>query len=154
MSLTALHTSEWMLARAIRDGEPLTNLKLQKLIYIANGWHLSYFDEVLFDEQIEAWTYGPVVPSIYHLYKQYGSFGINDVGCMHWFSASINSLLETVWEAYANISAVKLVAMTHRPGTPWSETFKEGSGKGDVIPTDLIRKHFRELAAKYGSATE
>lgn len=51
-------------------GEPLTNLKLQKLLYYAKGWYLALYDKPLFNDKIEAWVHGPVVPSIYHAFKQ------------------------------------------------------------------------------------
>lgn len=149
MSLKAQQVAEWMLAKASIDGEPLTNLKLQKLVYIANGWHLGLLNESLFDDDVHAWQYGPVVPCIYRSYKGYGANGINDSGRLHRFDEQTTALLDVVWESYANFSAVQLVAMTHKPGTPWSKTYREG--RDEVIPTSLIRSHYQELAAKYGT---
>ena len=53
-------------------GDSISNLKLQKLLYYAQGAHLALRDEPLFGEPIEAWTHGPVVPSVYRQYKQHG----------------------------------------------------------------------------------
>jgi len=58
------------------DQELISNLKLQKLIYYAQGIHLASEGTPLFPDRIEAWTYGPVVPTLYHHYKTYGSSGI------------------------------------------------------------------------------
>ncbi len=52
-------------------GDLLTNLKLQKLLYFAQGWYLALYDEKLFKEDIQAWIHGPVVPTIYHHYREY-----------------------------------------------------------------------------------
>jgi uncharacterized phage-associated protein len=41
--------------------ELLSNMKLQKLVYYAQGLHLALNDAPLFKGKIEAWTYGPVV---------------------------------------------------------------------------------------------
>jgi uncharacterized phage-associated protein len=58
------------LVASFRDaGDPLTNLKLQKLLYYAQGWYLAIHDEALFDERIEAWPRGPVVPPVYGSFK-------------------------------------------------------------------------------------
>ena len=58
------------------QGDMMTNLRLQKLLYFAQGWHLARYGKPLFDDDIEAWQYGPVVPSVYNAYKQYGRGGI------------------------------------------------------------------------------
>ena len=57
-------------------GDMMTNLRLQKLLYFAQGWHLARFGRPLFDASIEAWPYGPVVPEVYRAYKEYGREGI------------------------------------------------------------------------------
>ena len=54
-------------------GERLTNLKLQKLLYYQQGYHLAVFGTPLFDEQVEAWMYGPVVPCVYDEFSNSGS---------------------------------------------------------------------------------
>ena len=51
----------------------ITPMKLQKLIYFAHGWHLAIIGEPLIDECVQAWSYGPVIDSIYHEFKEYGS---------------------------------------------------------------------------------
>lgn len=55
----------------------LTNLKLQKIIYFIYAKHLAITKTKLFDEPIEKWQYGPVVPSVYHAFKDYGVYEIN-----------------------------------------------------------------------------
>ena len=55
-------------------GDNITNLKLQKLVYYAQGFHLAWYDKPLFHEPIDAWTHGPVVRT---LYAQYQSRGAN-----------------------------------------------------------------------------
>ena len=55
------------------EGDGLSNLKLQKLIYYAQGFYGAIFDKPLFDNGIYAWTHGPVVPELYQEYKQHGS---------------------------------------------------------------------------------
>jgi len=64
--------ARWFINRADRlAGDDMTHLKLQKLIYFAQAWHLANTGEPLFREDMQAWTHGPVVPSVWHAYKQY-----------------------------------------------------------------------------------
>ena len=55
------------------DDSDISNLKLQKLIYYAQAFHLAIYELPFFDEDFEAWTHGPVCPEIYHKYKHYKS---------------------------------------------------------------------------------
>ena len=48
-------------------------MKLQKLAYYAHGWNLGLTGEPLLDEQIQAWSYGPVVFSVYKAFQEYGA---------------------------------------------------------------------------------
>ncbi len=60
-------------------GELTSNLKLQKLLYYAQGVHLAAFDAPLFEEDMVAWNYGPVVESVYKQYKIFNSGPIHIV---------------------------------------------------------------------------
>ena len=71
------------LARRQNDldhGGLMTNLRLQKPLYFAQGWHLARFGQPLFDASIGAWPYGPAVPEAYRAYKEYGREGISSAG--------------------------------------------------------------------------
>ena len=72
----ALTVAKWFIAWAEAEGEELSNLKLQKLLYYAQGHHLAEAHQPLFAEQIQAWSHGPVVPQVYHEYKNCGSSSI------------------------------------------------------------------------------
>ena len=65
--------ANFFLGLAQKEQVELTPLKLQKLLYFAHGWHLVLDSDgdPLLDEDIEAWKYGPVVPSIYHKFKEF-----------------------------------------------------------------------------------
>ncbi|OQY42717.1 MAG: hypothetical protein B6240_13665 [Desulfobacteraceae bacterium 4572_87] len=51
-------------------GDLISNLKLQKLVYYAQGFYLALYDEPLFNEPIEAWTHGPVIRELYRSYNE------------------------------------------------------------------------------------
>ncbi len=66
MVYTANQIASWFLASLDTNaGDTISPLKLQKLIYYAQAWHLVHFDKTLFKDKIEAWSHGPVVPAIY-----------------------------------------------------------------------------------------
>lgn len=102
------------------EGDGLTNLKLQKLVYYAQGFYLAIFDAPLFDEAIEAWTHGPVVPELYQAYKQYGKtpVPIAEGFDMNVLEEDEFSLIEEVYRVYGQFSAWQLRDMTHEE-TPW-----------------------------------
>eukprot|EP00826_Nyctotherus_ovalis_P042107 TRINITY_DN4299_c0_g1_i16.p2 TRINITY_DN4299_c0_g1~~TRINITY_DN4299_c0_g1_i16.p2 ORF type:complete len:120 (+),score=6.22 TRINITY_DN4299_c0_g1_i16:161-520(+) len=76
--------ANWFLAynqsKIVDNGaDEITNLKMQKLLYYAQGTYLALKDEKLFDEDLVAWTHGPVVKEIYYDFCQYKSGGIKCV---------------------------------------------------------------------------
>ena len=121
------------------QGDLMTNLRLQKLLYFAQGWYLARYGKPLFSDEIEAWTYGPVVPEVYQTYKAKGKDGIEgalpDAGA---FTEDEFSLLLDVVREYDTFATSSLVSMTHKPGSPWSCV--KGHG---VIPKNMIRDYFR-----------
>lgn len=120
------------------QGDLMTNLRLQKLLYFAQGWHLARYGKPLFEDEIEAWPYGPVVPSVYDAYKQHGRGGITgSLPDADAFTEEEFSLLLDVAREYDRFGTSSLVNMTHKAGSPWS--LVGGHGR---IPRDLIRSAF------------
>jgi uncharacterized phage-associated protein len=136
------------------EGDALSPMKLLKLVYYAHGWHLALEGEALLDEQIEAWDYGPVVPSLWGKLKQYEGDPVTeeitgDDGITPKIEDPfVRSLINQVWKTYGDKRAVKLSQLTHMPGTPWHEVKEECGGqlpRRKDIPNDLIRDYFEEL---------
>lgn len=123
--LNAWDVADYFLANA-GEGvcDSVSNLKLQKLLYYAQGFHVAIRDgDPLFREMIVAWDYGPVVESIYHCYKRYGCQGIDrssgiDVQA---YPPESRELLDTVSRVYGQFSAERLIDMTHDE-PPWRNT--------------------------------
>lgn len=139
---TAEKIADWFLARNRTEesegGEPITNLKLQKLLYYAQGIVLAVTDRKLFDDKIEAWIHGPVVPVIYRKYKCFKDGGIAFEGTSDSVDLpdDITKLLEYVYKEFGQFSAWRLRDMTHNEA-PWQSTKING-----VISTDLIKEYF------------
>ena len=120
------------------QGDLMTNLRLQKLLYFAQGWYLARYGKPLFQEEIEAWPYGPVVPEVYNAYKQNGRDGIEGtLPEADAFTEDEFALLLDVARKYDRFATSSLVNMTHKPGSPWSIVGGHGA-----IPKDLIRTCF------------
>jgi len=122
-------------------GDYISNLKLQKLVYYAQGFHLAIYNEPLFNEDIVAWEHGPVVPELYRVFKGHGSDVIpvpEDVD-FSMFSEEQIDLVKEISEVYGQFSAWKLRNMTHSE-TPWLST-----DRNEVIDLDVMKEFFRTL---------
>ncbi len=103
-----------------RGAEPVSNLKVQKLLYYAQGYALGNLSRPLFSERVIAWNFGPVVEEVYEDFKRFG-YGPIDVPKefkVETFDPEERELLESVFEAYGDLSASALVELTHNE-EPW-----------------------------------
>lgn len=137
--------AKWFLAHnriamTENGAEDISNLKLQKLLYYAQGCVLALTSKRLFDDSIEAWTHGPVVPSVYQEYKIYGSNGIifDDTFDFNSVDTETSRVLIQVYEVFGQYSAWKLRNMTHNE-SPWFDT-----DCSCEISTSKIEKYFKE----------
>lgn len=122
----------------VEHGDTLSNLKLQKLLYYMQGFHLAFFDEPFFNESIEAWTYGPVVPVVFQEFKKYKKDSINPDNYHDdlVLTDDEQQMFDMVYSEYNRYSAVALMNMTHTEG-PW-----KNHGIGDVITNEELRAFF------------
>ena len=120
-------------------GDLMTNLRLQKLLYFAQGWHLARFGKPLFQAPIEAWKHGPVVPEVYHTYKSNKNQGISDVPAPpeDAFTEEEYALLLDVAREYSGYSTNTLVSMSHANNAPWAH-----AEQSDIIPQREIQAYF------------
>lgn len=165
MAYPSAAIANWFLDRASKDNVTLSPMKLQKLIYFAHGWSLAILNAPLIEEHPEAWDYGPVIPSIYHEFKEFGAGAITaratelstaskEGGTFllngRFIEPSVgaddhntNALLERVWQVYGKFSPVQLSNMTHAPKGAWHQAYEASKGrKGVDISDDLIKAEF------------
>lgn len=132
---------------AKRQGRGLTPLQLMKLVYISHGWHLAIKGRHLFPNRIEAWKYGPVIPELYKVTKQYGREPI-PLALITEHPSGVDDetarFLEEVFENYGHRSGYELSQLTHKAGTPWARLYDDGVMNIE-IPNDLIKAHYLEL---------
>ena len=74
---------DYIISRVCNAGSSMNELKLQKLLYYAQAWHLAVFGSRLFDERFQAWVHGPVCRAIYDRFgatkSLYSSVELSDV---------------------------------------------------------------------------
>ena len=122
MAYKALDIANKIISKTdLEHGDTISNLKLQKMMYYQQGFHLAYFGTPLFDEDIVAWQYGPVVPSVYQEYKSFESNSISTSKEGISLSDDEEELFNNVYEEYNQFSAVALMKMTHEE-SPWKTT--------------------------------
>lgn len=120
--LSAHDVAKYLLMLGNSYEDDITNLKLQKLLYYVQGFHLALFDKPAFEEEIQAWMHGPVCPLVYDVYKN-GARVIQtdetpDIKAFSNFSDEQKELFEEVYQKYGQFGAWRLREMTHEE-TPW-----------------------------------
>ena len=149
--------------RAKAEGRALTQMQLQKLVYIAHGWTLAITGNPLTYDEPEAWEYGPVYKELRRALRSYGRDGVgreirngeyspgvfigdDDATAVANLDSEEVKIVDRVYRDYGGFHAFQLSALTHKDGTPWTHIYNGGNGKFDEIPAALIREHFVELA--------
>lgn len=144
MAYKALDIAKKLIFKAQNDepngGERLTNLKLQKLLYYQQGFHLAFFGTPLFAEDVEAWMYGPVVPAVYDEYSAYGSSALPEVKVPVSLSKDEEELFNEVYDAYREFSAIGLMNRTHSE-RPWLDAVPHD--RGTVITQESMMAYFK-----------
>jgi len=128
-------------------------LKLQKLLYFAQGISFCMNDKELFEEQFEAWVHGPVIPSVYHQYKKYEYNPISVVYSIDELSDSQQEVLKYVKDNYGKYDGRYLEELTHSQG-PWIYA-RRGLDPDEridkKIPKEIIADYFIGLMFQPGA---
>ncbi|MGL6094344.1 MAG: Panacea domain-containing protein [Fimbriiglobus sp.] len=158
--------ANFLLDLAADSAVPLSHLKLQKILYNAHGYHLAWLDRPLFFQDVQAWKYGPVVPSVYTVFKDYGHRPIDGRATEFdpetrehrlftaRFEPDANGLLRAVWLGHKDFSANHLSEISHAPNSPWDQVARGKDlriHRGVPIPDALLRDHFRTFTAEWGN---
>jgi uncharacterized phage-associated protein len=130
-----------------RDNSPIDPMKIQKLVYLAHGWNLAFYDLPLVSKPIEAWRYGPVVPDLYQEFRKFLSSPITQKSSVSGELGGQNkALIESVWQVYKSYNAVQLSMLTHEAGGAWDLTMKTNNSQwgSPIIPNELIKAEFKQ----------
>ncbi len=135
--------ADYMLCECRERGELLTNLKLQKLLYYAQAWHLALKGGALFEEDFQAWVHGPVLLSQYHRFKDYKWMPIQQEIRRPRLGEGLENFLNEIIDIFGTETAVALEIMTHRE-RPWIEA------RGDLPPHEPCSNYIsKETMASY-----
>ena len=105
----------------------IDNLKINKLLYYVQGWSLVRLGHPMFDDEIQAWDYGPVIPTVYHIYKCCGKSPIEEPSEAFdekRLSPKELELLIDVYTQYGRYTGWALKDMTHVKGGPWDQAYR------------------------------
>ena len=162
---TAVHVANSFVKMGKEREDLVDLLRLMKYTYFAKGWHFAFYDKPLFAEKVEAWRYGPVVPSVYHTFKNnLGDYisepepdfdfeeGKQWVNFVRDDDQIVGNTLNMVWNIYEGLSPITLSRLTHAKGTPWKEVYDGGFYQ--EISDEAIRLHFRKKRSDYLKAAE
>ncbi len=141
--LSCYDIANYFIDLANQTGSFISNLKLQKLVYYAQAWHLALYDEPLFEEDFQAWIHGPVIPSLYQKYKSFGWQPI-DEDVTPQLPNNIREFLNEVAGEYFACDAYELERMTHAEG-PWNWARKNlpaDTSSTEVIEKDWMREYY------------
>lgn len=169
MSYPAKVVANFFIEKAkAEDNQSLNLMKLLKLIYMAHGWNLAFFDKPLINEAVEAWKYGPVISAVYHslkhnalktIHEPIKEFSYDNDGSLikleydPSFEKETNDLLENVWNTYKQYTGIQLSNWSHNPDGPWYQTwYLSGGSKSQYagISDENIKRYFKKLGSNSG----
>jgi uncharacterized phage-associated protein len=146
--ITPKDAADFLLVESRERGELLTNLKLQKLLYYAQAWHLALKGAPLFQEDFKAWVHGPVLTSQYARFRDFQWRPIELDGDRPVVEAELRRHLIEIIDEFGVESAVGLELMTHRE-KPWLEArgdLAQDQPSNAKISKDTMRTFYRALA--------
>jgi uncharacterized phage-associated protein len=147
-NVSSLTVANAFLDLAEKSGAKLTNMQVQKLVFLAQGYSLALLNRPLFYHNIHAWQFGPVVPKLYKKLQQYGNGYVSDKISTELIveSGALDTedkkVIDAVYGAYGSWTGSKLSALTHLDNTPWDITFRKKPFS--IIPQDLIQEYYSE----------
>jgi uncharacterized phage-associated protein len=157
MSYEAETIANVFLRFAREDGRGISHMKIQKLLYFAQGHAMSLLDAELISENCQAWDYGPVYPNVYRHLKKYGASAVRseimDEEDAERFdpaqATEVRPFLRVVWSRYGELDGLRLSELSHVTNGPWARTRRMSHGYWrSVIDKALIREYFTGLSSR------
>lgn len=129
--------------RKSEDGGTPGFVRIHKLVYFAHGFYLAFYDKPLIEEQLEAWQWGPIFPSLY-----YALFGHNIPEVMASLTGvkdpQQRAFLESLASGLRSVRTSQLSATAHMPGSPWNEAVTKATESTDTS-VDFLRYHLPRI---------
>lgn len=137
MAYNATEIAKYTISKCTTDHHPISNLQLQKILYYVQKSFLEN-DRIAFDDDFEAWQFGPVVPAVYYLYSGFGASSIRmhyDISIQEEYANRINPIINKK----RILNPWDMVQDTHKPGKAWDQIYSNGLGNHCIIPKELIK---------------
>lgn len=139
----ALNIAKYIISYCSKIGRPVSNLQVQKILFFLQVEYYRTFGEWLFLDEIEAWSYGPVVREVYDVFFGYGGSKIDNVYECNLDEEIIN-FINPIIEDLSKKNPWQLVEQTHKKGSSWDVTINK-KGKYSIIDRELIAKDINIL---------
>lgn len=120
--MRAVDVANYLVERWGRD-YPATIHKLNRLVYLVQAEAIATTGEPLFEDCIEAWQCGPVVPVVIHAFGEWGDTVITEPTRHVEVKPDVARLIDSVAEKYGSLSAFDLVSLARRPGGAWARVY-------------------------------
>lgn len=163
MNSDAIGMANYFVSKSVNDtsAPKLTLLRLVKYVYIAYGYGLALLNRNFLNkrfDRVEAWKYGPVIPSVYHSFKHNQDNAIKEPssvltsespeGFLQFTTPKIEDkeeivVLDFVWERYKQYSTSALINLLHQKGTPWDYCYREGENA--EIPDEMTKVYYKSI---------
>jgi uncharacterized phage-associated protein len=111
------------------------------MLYFSQAAYLGIKKKPLFEEEIEMWRLGPVIPEIYFHFRENGNKPIGFEKKSK-IKGNLKSFLNAIWDLYGKFSAFQLVEITHSH-EPWKKYFL-ASGKDSVVPKKYLMEYYQD----------
>ena len=141
--LDCFKIAQYFIWLANETGSFISNLKLQKLVYYAQAWHLALYSKPLFEEDFEAWVHGPVIPELYQKYKKFGWHPI-DEDAKPDLPQNIINFLDEVAQEYLACDSYELEQMTHIEA-PWNQArpnLLPDAPSNEIIHKEWLKEYY------------
>lgn len=123
-----------ILSRSFGDEIFISPMKLQKILYFVASEYAKNTGEKLLEEDFETWSTGPVLRSVYNMFKPFGGYSIrryaphDAMGNAYMMNekddAHLRVVLDTVWATARNMDTILLAEVTKKPNSAWDKAIK------------------------------
>jgi len=152
---SAIEIAKYFISKARSEDKPLTNKKIQKLLYYSQAWSVTILNKKLFEDKIEAWVHGPAIRSIYNIFSQFGADDFSKVFDIADFKTDVidsdeRDILDSIWKVYGKREANYLEILSHSED-PWKEARKglePNQPSNNEITTQSMRRYYGQKIEK------
>lgn len=148
---------------AAENGQEVTNLGLQKILFFCHGWTIAKLGEPLIKQDFEAWQYGPVLAHVYREFKSFDRAPITlrarrlDPSTGHHvvahseLSSEVVDVVRDAVKFYSKLRPGTLVELSHASDGPWASVWNHDgqTNPGMRIENSAIESYFRKLTAPF-----